>query len=164
MYVEVMYYQENGTGHEEEWQLQKCQPHLLSISDVYFTTAAPITKPLQSSTGFIHESTKCVWWCNTETTKLISYDHPWAAFKSPPVVLEDQILRDSINCLIDFAADQPYALQVRSYHKCWLKYLNIFVVNKKDWRIYNCQSCTMLYFVKYSLPSLTISYFFRSTR
>ena len=35
---------------------------------------------------------------------LISYDCVWAAFKSHTVDLEDQKMRDRINCLIDSAA------------------------------------------------------------
>jgi len=55
---------------------------------------------------------------------LISYDHAWAAFKSHTVALEDQTMQDKIiNCLIDSAADQPYALEIRYHQKFWLKYV-----------------------------------------
>ena len=37
------------------------------------------------------------------------------------MALEDQKMRDRINCLIDSAADQPYALEIRYHRKCWLK-------------------------------------------
>jgi len=43
---------------------------------------------------------------------LILYDHAWAAFKSHTVALEDQKMRDRINCLFDSAADQPYVLEI----------------------------------------------------
>ena len=38
---------------------------------------------------------------------LISYDCAWEAFKQHTVALEDQTMRDWINYLIDFAADNP---------------------------------------------------------
>jgi len=44
---------------------------------------------------------------------LISYDQAWAAFKRHTVALEDKTMRDRINYLIDYTADQPYALQIR---------------------------------------------------
>ena len=69
-------------------------------------------KRLRSDLGQIHDKTKCVWCCKPESTKhpetklvLISYDHAWAAFQSHTVALEDQVMRDRINCLIDYAAD-----------------------------------------------------------
>ena len=52
-----------------------------------------------------------------------SYDHAWAAFESHTVALEDQKICDRINCLIDSAADEPYALEIRYHHTCWLKYV-----------------------------------------
>jgi len=33
-------------------------------------------------------------------------------------------MRDQINCLINFAADNLYALEIRYHHKCWLKYVH----------------------------------------
>ena len=44
--------------------------------------------------------------------KLISYDHAWVTFKSHTVALEDQVMRDRINCLIEYAGDQPYVLTI----------------------------------------------------
>ena len=32
-------------------------------------------------------------------------------------------MRDKIKCLIDAAADQPYALEIRYHPKCWLKHI-----------------------------------------
>ena len=52
---------------------------------------------------------------------LLLYDHAWAAFKSHTVALEDRIMRDRINCLIDSAADQPYAFEIRYHYECLLK-------------------------------------------
>jgi len=54
---------------------------------------------------------------------LISYDYAWEAFKWHTLALEDQTMQDRINWLIDhdFAADNPYALEIRYHHKCWLK-------------------------------------------
>ena len=75
-----------------------------------------------------------IWCCKMESAKhresklvLISYDHAWAAFKSHTVALEDQRMRYRINCLINSAADQPYALEIRYHLKCWLKYVRIHI-------------------------------------
>lgn len=72
----------------------------------------------------------CVWCCKPESGKhpesklsLISYAHAWAIFKNHTVALEDQNMRDRINCLIDYAADQPYTIEIRYHSKCWLKYV-----------------------------------------
>jgi len=43
---------------------------------------------------------------------LISCDYAWEAFKWHTVALEDQTMPDRINCLIDFAVDNPYALEI----------------------------------------------------
>jgi len=51
--------------------------------------------------------------------------------------------------LIDFAADNPYALEIRYHHKCWLKY----VCNYQ--RMSDFHTCTMLPFVKLKLSFLT---------
>ena len=48
---------------------------------------------------------------------LISYDQAYAAFKSHTVALEDQTMRNRINCLIDYAADQAYAFEIRYHSK-----------------------------------------------
>ena len=95
-----------------------------------FPTATPPAKQLQLTLGPIHDKAKCVCCCKTESAKhpesklaLISYDHAWAAFKSHRVALENQKMQDRINCLIDFAGDQPYALEIRNHPKCWLKYV-----------------------------------------
>jgi len=60
-----------------------------------------------------------------ESWILIAYDYAWKAFKRDTVVLEDQTMQDQyqIYCLIDFAVDNPYALEIRYHHKCWLKYV-----------------------------------------
>jgi len=48
------------------------------------------------------------------------------------MALEDQVMRDRINCLIDFATDQPYALEVRYHLKCWLKYVRSYQTMSED--------------------------------
>jgi hypothetical protein len=114
---------------DEECPSQSSTMNLASIP-----AAAPPAKRLRSSVeGFIHEKTKCIWCCKPESAKhpetklsLISYDYAWAAFKSHTVVLEDQSMRDRINCVIDFAADDPYALEIRYHNKCWLKYVRSY--------------------------------------
>ena len=114
-------------------QKRECQSRSSSVSDIC-SPAPPPAKRLRSSLGQTHDKTKCVWCCKAESAKhpetkllLISYDHAWAAFKSHvhTVALEDQKMRDRINCLIDSAGDQPYALEIRYHHKCWLKYRNL---------------------------------------
>ena len=66
---------------------------------------------------------------------LISYDRAWAAFKSHTVALEDQKMRDRINCLID-------ALEIRYYHKCWLKYVRKFQKMSEDDKLSQMQNIT----------------------
>ena len=63
---------------------------------------------------------------------LISYDYAWEAFKWHTVGLEDQTMQDWTNCLIDFAADNPYALEIRYHHKCWLKYVHNYQKMSED--------------------------------
>ena len=48
------------------------------------------------------------------------------------MTLEDQTMRDRINCLIDSAADDPYALEIRYHHKCWLKYVRRYQKMSED--------------------------------
>jgi len=73
---------------------------------------------------------------------LISYDHAWAAFKNHTVALENQKMRDKINYLIDSAADQPYALEIRYHHKCWLKYVRKFQKMGEDDKLPQLQNIT----------------------
>jgi len=101
--------------------LTKLKSQCSSISNVCSPAEVPAAKRLQSNLGVIHDKTKCVWCCKTESTKnpgtklaLISYDYVWEAFKQHTVALEDQTMRDQINCLIDFAADIPYALDTNA--------------------------------------------------
>ena len=35
-------------------------------------------------------------------------------------------MRDRINCLINYAADDPYAIEIRYHNKCWLKYVRSY--------------------------------------
>ena len=85
---------------------------------------------MRSSLGVVHNKNLCVWCCKGESSKhketklyLISYDHAWAAFKRHTVMLDDTEMRDRINCIIDNAADDPYALEIRYHSKCWLKFV-----------------------------------------
>ena len=41
---------------------------------------------------------------------------------SHTVVLQDDAMRDHINCLIDSISD-PFSTEIRYHHKCWLKYI-----------------------------------------
>ncbi len=58
------------------------------------------------------------------------------------VALEDRKMRDRINCLIDSAADQPYALEIRYHHKCWLKYVRKFQKMSEDDKLPQMQNIT----------------------
>ena len=129
--------EETGTGHRktEKRDVNACQAQSSSVSRVPSPTAPPAAKRLRSTLGVINDKTKCVWCCKTETAKhpesklkLISYDHAWASFKSHTVALNDQVMRDRINCLIESAGDQPYALEIRYHHKCWL---NMFALIRR---------------------------------
>ena len=48
------------------------------------------------------------------------------------LALEDQKMQDRINCLIDFAAVNPYAIEIRYHHKCWLKYVRSYQKMSED--------------------------------
>jgi len=107
-------------------------------------------KRLRSDLGQVHDKTKCVWCCKPESAKhpetelvLISYDHAWAAFKSHTVALEDQVMRERINCLIDYAADQPYALEIRYHLKCCLKYVRSYQKMSEDDKLPRMQDITL---------------------
>ena len=111
-------------------EVNECQVQSSSVSRVPSPAAPPAAKRLLYTLGVIHYKTKYVWCCKTEKAKhpesklkLISYDHAWASFKSHTVALDDQVMRDRINCLIESAGDQPYALEIRYHHKCWLKHV-----------------------------------------
>ena len=63
---------------------------------------------------------------------LLSYDHAWAAFKRHTLVLEDQSMRERINCLIDYAAVDPYAIEIRYHNACWLNYVRSYQKMSED--------------------------------
>ena len=120
-------------------ELRDCQSPSPSSSDNYCQPAPATVKQLRSSLGVIHEKTQCVWCCKAELVKhpepkllLIPYDHAWEAFKSHTVALQDQQMRDRINCQIDSAAEQPYALEMRYHLKCWLKYVRSYQKMSED--------------------------------
>ena len=58
------------------------------------------------------------------------------------MALEDQTMRDRINCLIASAADQPYALEIRYHHKCWLKYVRKFQKMSENDKLPQMQNIT----------------------
>ena len=37
-------------------------------------------------------------------------------------------MRIRFNCFIDSAADDPYSLEIRYHHKCWLKYVRSYKI------------------------------------
>ena len=110
--------------------------------------AAPPTKRLRSSMGPIHDRTKCVWCCKGgkgpgSQLHLISYDNAWAAFKSHTVILDDQEMRERINCLIEFTSEQPYAVEIRYHPKCWLKFVRSYQKMSEDDKLPRLQSVTL---------------------
>ncbi len=111
---------EQAKKRQKKRELEQSHSHdkASSVSG-HCSQAVPAAKRLRSSLGAIHDKRKCVWCCKPESTKhpesklyLISYDHTWAAFKLHTVTLEDQTMRDRINCLIDSVANDPYALEI----------------------------------------------------
>lgn len=69
--------------------------------------------------------------------------HAWAAFKLHTVTLEDQSMRNRINCLIDSAADDQYALEIRYHHKCWLKYVRKYQKMSDDDKLPQMHNVTL---------------------
>ena len=61
---------------------------------------------------------------------------------SHTVALEDQRMRDRITCLIDCAADQPYALEIRHHRKYWLKYVRSYQKMYEDDKFPRLQNVT----------------------
>ncbi len=56
---------------------------------------------------------------------LLSYTASWNAFRSHTIVLQDDSMRDRINCLINSITD-PFASEIRYHQKCWLKYVGAY--------------------------------------
>ena len=103
-----------ATVGQKKQEVNECQAQSSSVSRVPSPTAAPAAKRLRSTLGVIHDRTKCVWCCKTETAKhpesklkLISSVHACASFKSHvrwPWTIS-YVMRDRINCLIESAGD-----------------------------------------------------------
>ena len=98
----------------------------------------------------IHNKAKCVWGCKTELPRhpelkllLIMYHQAWEAYKSHMVALEDQAMRNRINCLIDFAGNVPYALEIRYHRKCWLKCVCCYQKLSEDDKLPYMQTVTL---------------------
>ena len=96
-----------------------------------------------------HDQTKHVWCRKTESAKhttsklgLISHDQAWSAFTRHTVALEDQRMRDRINCLLDYAPDQPYVLEIRYHRKCWLKYVRSYKNTCEDGKLLRMHNVT----------------------
>ena len=140
---------QQAQNRQRKLEVDECHSPSLSIAEVSLQDEVPAAKRLRSNLGLIHDQNKCVWCCKPEPAKhpeskllLISYDHALAAFKSHMVALEDQKMRDRINCLIDSAADQPYALEIRYHHKCWLQYVRKFQKMSEDDKLPQMQNIT----------------------
>ena len=140
---------EQAQKRQKKREVDECLSQSSSVDEISSQDEAPAAKRLRSSLGVIHDKNKCVWCCKPESAKhpeskllLISYDHAWAAFKSHTVALEDQKMRDRINCLIDSAADQPYALEIKYHHKWWLKYVRKFQKMSEDDKLPQMQNIT----------------------
>ena len=76
-------------------------------------------------------------------------------FKRHTVALEDQTMRDQINCLINFAADNSYALEIRHHHKCWLKYVRNYQRMSEDDKLPYLHNVIPFVKLKLSFFSLT---------
>ena len=59
------------------------------------------------------------------------------------MTLEDQTMCDRINCLIDSAAVDPYALEIRYHHKCWLKYVRRYQKMSEDDKLPQMHNVTL---------------------
>jgi len=131
---------EQAKRRQEKQVVDECHSQFPSTSDAFLQASDPPAKRLRSSVeGLIHDKTKCVWCCKPESPKnpntelsLISYDHAWAAFKIHTVVLKDQKMRERINCLIDYAANKPYAIEIRYHNKCWKKHVRRYQKMSED--------------------------------
>lgn len=141
---------EQAKTRQRKQETDECPSQSSSMLDECSTAADPPAKRLRSSLGQIHDKTKCVWCCKPESPKhpetklrLISYDHAWAAFKSHTVALEDQTMRDRINCLIDSATDQPYALEIRYHYTCWMKYVTKYKKMTEDDKLPHMHNVTL---------------------
>jgi hypothetical protein len=82
---------------------------------------SPAPKRLRSSTGIVHDKNLCVWYMKPEDERhperagrwvLLSYTSTWNVFRSHTVVLQDDAMRDCINCLIDSITD-PFSSEIR---------------------------------------------------
>ena len=120
-----------------------------STSQIDHELQVPAAKRLRSSLGVVHDKNLCVWCRKCDDPKhreskflLLSYDNTWAAFKRHTVMLDDDDMRDRINCLIDHADDDPYALEIRYHHKCWLKYVRKYQKMSDDDKVPFMQNVT----------------------
>ena len=89
----------------------------------------PAPKRLRSNTGIVHDKDLCVWGMKPEDERnpertgrwvLLSYTSAWKVFRSHTVVLQDDAMRNRINCLIDSITDS-FSTEIRYHHKCGLK-------------------------------------------
>ena len=48
------------------------------------------------------------------------------------MALDDTKMRDRINRVIDYAAEDPYAVEIRYHNKCWLKYVRSYQKMSED--------------------------------
>ncbi len=141
---------EQAKKRQRKRELERSHEKASSVSGCSSQAVAPAAKRLRSSLGPIHDKGKCVWCCKPESPKhpetklyLISYDHTWATFKLHTVTLQDQAMRDRINCLIESAADDPYALEIRYHHKCWLKYVRRYQKMSEDDKLPQMHNVTL---------------------
>ena len=79
----------------------------------------------------MHDKDLCVWCMKPEDERhpertgrwvLLSYTLAWNVFRSYTVVLQDDAMRNRINCLIDSITDF-FLTEIRYHHKCWLMYI-----------------------------------------
>ena len=58
-------------------------------------------------------------------------------------MLDDNEMRDRINCVIDYAADDSFTLEIRYHHKCWLKYVRKHQLMSYDDKVPQMQNVTL---------------------
>ena len=77
---------------------------------------SPASKCLRSSTGIVHDKNLCVWCMKPEDEGHLKRTGRWVllsytlAWRSHTIVLQDDAMKDRINCLIDSITD-PFSTE-----------------------------------------------------
>ena len=111
-------------------KVNECQAQSSSVSHVPSPTAPPAAKRLRSTLGGINDKQNVSGAARQRRPSI--QNQSWSSFKRHTVALDDQVMCDRINCLIESAGDQPYALEIRYHHKCWLKHVRTYQKMRDD--------------------------------